>query len=378
MLILVSLVYFKKQSHHFNMQEIIFTSPINSLSFGNVSYNFLKQFYKLGVKVHFFPMGKDLDFSAFDKIDDDFKDWVKSSYQERFMGIKKDIPHLKMWHINSSESSITGNNFLYTFHELSEPTDNEISICNLHKGTIFSSSYSKHIFSGHLDNCYSCPIGFDEDFFETDKQYLKNKIHFGLMGKFEKRKHTHQIISNWVERFGDDTDYQLTCCVNNPFLSEDDNYNLILNALGNKRYKNVNILPKLKTNSEVNELMNSFDVDLTGLSGAEGWNLPSFNSTCLGKWSIVLDCTSHKDWANEDNSILVEPEGSTECYDGIFFKKDSSYNHGSIYTFSKESFNKAIDKALDRIKSKNENGRMLKDRFSYQSTINKIIDIIHK
>ena len=65
-------------------------------------------------------MGKDLDFSAFDKIDNDFKDWVKNCYQERFIGIKKDIPHLKMWHINSSESSITGNNFLYTFHELSD------------------------------------------------------------------------------------------------------------------------------------------------------------------------------------------------------------------------------------------------------------------
>lgn len=360
------------------MQELIFTSPINSLSFGNVSYNFLKEFYKLGIKVHFFPMGKDLDFSAFDKINDDFKDWVKASYQERFHGINRDIPHLKMWHINSSESSISPNSFLYTFHELSEPTSNEISICNLQKATIFSSSYSKHIFSNDVKNCHSCPIGFDEDFYETDKKYLKNKIHFGLMGKFEKRKHTHQIISSWVKRFGDDPEYQLTCCVNNPFLSEDDNYNLILNALGNQRYKNVNILPKLKTNSEVNELLNSIDIDLTGLSGAEGWNLPAFNATCLGKWSIVLDATSHKDWATEENSILVEPSGSEECYDNIFFKKESSYNHGSIYTFSEESFNHAVDKALDKITSKNENGQKLKNQFSYSNTVNNIINIINQ
>ena len=32
--------------------------------------------------------------------------------------------------------------------------------------------------------------GFDEDFFETGKEYLPEKIHFGLVGKFEKRKNT--------------------------------------------------------------------------------------------------------------------------------------------------------------------------------------------
>ena len=69
--------------------------------------------------------------------------------------------------------------------------------------------------------------------------------------------------------------------------------------LGGKTYKNINFLPHLKTNSEMNELYNSIDINLSGLSGAEGWNLPAFNSTCLGKWSIVLNATSHKDWATE-------------------------------------------------------------------------------
>ena len=93
-----------------------------------------------------------------------------------------------------------------------------------------------------------------------------------------------------------------------------------------KSYFNINFLPYLNTNSEVNELMNSADIDLTGLSGAEGWNLPSFNMTCLGKWSMVLNATSHKDWATPENSILMESNKKIPAEDGLFFKAGQDYN----------------------------------------------------
>ena len=129
---------------------------------------------------------------------------------------------------------------------------------------------------------------------------------------------------------------------------------LINDALGGKKYKNINLLPRLKTNSEVNEYLNSIDIDLSGLSGAEGWNLPAFNSTCLGKWSIVLNATSHKDWATKENSILVEPCGEEPCYDGLFFKEGSEFNQGIIYSFSDEDFDKATDEAVKKISSSNK------------------------
>ena len=88
-------------------------------------------------------------------------------------------------------------------------------------------------------------------------------------------------------------------------------------ALEGKRYGNINFLPYLKTNSEVNDFLNAIDIDLSGLSGGEGWNLPSFNATALGKWSIVLNATSHTDWATQSNSILVE----------IFRKRDRRRRH---------------------------------------------------
>ena len=262
-----------------------------------------------------------------------------------------------MWHLMGSESTVGSRSFLYTFYECDQPTETEVNLSSMHEKTIFSSSHSEECFkSKGLTNTEYIPIGFDEDFFETGKEYLGEKINFGLVGKFEKRKHTAKILKLWAEKYGDNLDYQLTCCITNPFFKEDQMKLVIASALGGKTYKNINFLPHLKTNSEMNELYNSIDINLSGLSGAEGWNLPAFNSTCLGKWSIVLNATSHKDWATEENSIIVNPSSQEEIYDNIFFKKDDNFNQGNFNIFSDEDFYSATEKAISVCKSKNTEG----------------------
>ena len=42
----------------------------------------------------------------------------------------------------------------------------------------------------NCENVHNTPLGFDTDFHETGKTYLEGKIHFGLMGKWGKKK-TH-------------------------------------------------------------------------------------------------------------------------------------------------------------------------------------------
>jgi hypothetical protein len=358
------------------MNKLVFSAPINALSFGNVSYNILRELYKLNIDLKFFPVGKDLDFSAFDKTEDEFKSWIVSSYNSRLKNISKDVPSLKLWHLNGSESGVGPRQNLFTFHETDQPTEDEISITNLQENTIFSSSFSKSIFKETCSNSHFVPIGFDEDFHETNKKYLSGRVHFGLMGKWEKRKHTGRIIKLWAKKYGNNNDYQLSCCVTNPFFGEDDFKNEVAKTLDGVKYTNINFLPRLKTNSEVNDYLNSLNIDLSGLSGAEGWNLPSFNSTALGKWSIVLNATAHKDWATEDNSILVQPSGKEECYDNLFFKKENSFNQGSINTFTDDDFYNAIDQAISKHEDENIEGKSLREKFTYKETVNKILNII--
>ena len=355
------------------MDSLIFKCPVNPVSFGNVSLNLLREMFKREMVVAHFPIGN-IDASTYDNLTNEFKEWLQNSVNNRFKLLKKDLPTLQLWHINGSENRITPKHHLITFYELDKPTDTEKNIVDIHDSVMFSSKYSAKSFkSVGCKNVSHVPVGFDPDFHKTGKEYLQDKIHFGLMGKFENRKHTGKILRLWAEKYGNNYNYQLSCCINNSFLKHDQLNQLIHQALDGKKYGNINFLPFLKTNSEVNEFMNAIDIDLTGLSGAEGWNLPSFNATALGKWSIVLNATSHKDWANEQNSILVDPSGKTPAYDGIFFQEGSPFNQGNIHTFNDEEVLSKMEEAESKCKSENKEGIKLQEKFSYSNMLDCVI-----
>ena len=360
------------------MDSIIFEAPLNSLSFGNVSVNLLKEFYKRRdrVELSLFPVGNKTDLSAFNDLDPQFHSWITECTRDRLSRINKDSRTIKLWHLNGSEMRVGRRQLLYTFYEASAPTPEELSLHSIQDAVAFSSSYSnkKFVNAGAL-NSHHVPPGFDSSFKKTHKTYLKDKIHFGLMGKWEARKNTAQILKIWAHRYGNNFKYQLTCCVTNPFMPPSELEAAIKETLGGKRYGNINFLPFLQTNSEVNDYLNSIDIDLTGLSGAEGWNLPAFNSTALGKWSIVLNHTSHKDWATSENSILVEPEGTSDIEDGIFFRNDIPFNKGVKYTISSEKIVEKMELAETK-RDNNAEGEKLQDKFSYENTLNQLLSIL--
>ena len=170
-------------------------------------------------------------------------------------------------------------------------------------------------------------------------------------------------------------DYQLSCLVNNAFLRKDETESNQSIATGGIKHTNINFLPFLPKNSQVNDYLNSIDIDLGGLSGAEGWNLPCFNSPSLGKWSTVLNATSHKDWANKENSILIEPSSKSNITDNKFFFKYSEFNQGHMYNFTDEEFYQAIDIAVDKVNNKevNTSGKKIKETFTYKNTLENIL-----
>lgn len=359
------------------MDKIIFKGVINSLSFGNLSYNLLRELYRKETQVAFFPFNDKLDFQAYDKIDEDFKKWIVSCAENRFHLMNKDYHTLSQWHLNGSESRISKKQTLFSFYESDQPTSVEKSIVDMQDNVIFGSSHASLCFAAiGCENTHNVPVGFDEDFTVIEEDSLPEKIHFGLMGKFENRKNTAQILKNWAKLYGNNYDYQLSCCITNPFFKSDQLNQLIGSALEGKSYGNINFLPRLQTNSEVNEFLNAIDIDLSGLSGAEGWNIPSFNATALGKWSIVMNHTSHKDWADEQNSILIDPDFQTEIYDQAFFHKGTAFNQGNMNKISDETMISAFKKSEKKYGKINKKGLQLKSSFTYEKTLNKIMEII--
>ena len=358
--------------------RLLVNAPINALSFGNVSVNILRELHKKDIDLVFFPIGDKAELEAYDKIDLSFVKYLQSATNSRYEKINKDIPTLKLWHIFGSETRYSKNQSLFTFHEVSEVTSIEKNLLNLQDRIFVSSNYTKNIFElNGVENITYVPLGFDPDFHITDKIYLEDKIHFGLLGKFESRKNTARIIKAWLKLFGNNSKYQLSCAITNPFLDKAKFQNELLKTLEGKQYNNLNFVPYMQTNSEVNDFLNSIDIDLGGLSGAEGWNLPSFNATALGKWSVVMNATAHKDWATNDNSILIEPSSLKDCYDDVFFKKGQAFNQGQFFNISDEEMENAILKSVSYAKKPNPEGLKLQKEFTYEKTVETILCAIN-
>jgi len=357
--------------------KLLLEIPLNNLSFGNVSYNLVRELYKREAEIGIFPIGEKVNLNAFD-VPEELVKYIQTAIDRRWEFLHSEIPSLKLWHLNGSENRKNPNQTLLTFYECNDPTEVEFKICEVQNNTIFSSTHAQDQFKFRgARNTHYVPMGFDEDFFETKKTYLHDTVHFGLMGKFEKRKHTQKIIQTWLKKYGNDSKYQLSCCVNNPFFKPEQMKALIDSTLEGRNYNNINFIPHLEKNKEVNEFLNSINIDLTGLSGGEGWNLPAFNSTCLGKWSVVLKCTSHKDWANEDNSIQVTPSGQMPAADGVFFNKGGNFNQGSFKTWDEEEAISAMEKAESKAGQINTEGQKLADKFTYSNTLQQILDCIN-
>lgn len=354
--------------------KLLVNAPINALSFGNVSVNILRELHKKNIDLSFFPIGDKAEMDSYDKIDSVFIKYLQSATNDRYAKISKNTPSLKLWHIFGSETRYTKNQSLFTFHEVSEVTSIEKNLLELQDNIFVSSNYTKNIFELHgLNNVTHVPLGFDNDFHVTNKTYLQDKIHFGILGKFENRKNTARIIKTWLKLFGNKPEYQLSCAITNPFLDKARFQNDLLKILEGKQYNNLNFIPYMQTNSEVNDYLNSIDIDLGGLSGAEGWNLPSFNATALGKWSVVLNATAHKDWATKDNSILIEPSSLKDCYDDIFFKKGQAFNQGQFFDITDAEMENAILKSVSYAKTPNPEGLKLQKEFTYEKTVETIL-----
>lgn len=355
--------------------KLLLEIPLNRLSFGNVSYNFLRELYKLNVEIGIFPTG-DVDLSAFN-VSEELKKYIETGINRRWDFLKAEIPCLRLWHLNGSENRKTKDQHLFTFYECNQPTKTEMALCSHQDTTFFSSiEAKKHFDSKGATNTQAIPLGLDEDFYPTKKDYLTDVIHFGLMGKYENRKHTQKIIKAWLKKYGNNNKYQLSCCINNPFFKPEQMQGMIAQTLEGKHFNNINIIPPLEKNSEVNELLNAIDIDLTGLSGGEGWNLPAFNATCLGKWSIVLNATSHKDWANEKNSVLIEPSGEMPVIDGLFFNEQSPFNKGTFYTWTEDEAISAMEKAEEKVGQVNSEGQKLAEEMTYAKTVDAILKAI--
>lgn len=357
------------------INKLIVSAPLSHLSLAQVSFNIIRELYKRKVQCVIFPKGG-VDLSAY-KLDVQFAAWIEQSINKRFEKVDRKIPSLAIWHINDSQFKPSDNQFLFTFHETDSPTSGEVNIVNQQNHTFFSSSWSVDNFQTFgAQNVSYIPLGLDEDFKRIENRLTDDATQWLICGKTEPlRKMTALKIQAWVKKYGGNAKHFLNLSINNPFVKPED-MNGFFNQVfqGNKPF-NVKILPHLTTNAEMNLLYNATDIDLSGFSRAEGHNIPAHTCTALGKWSIVSNCSAHKDWATKDNSILIEPIGKIKAVDGLFFHENAPFSSGNMFDFNMDDLVIAMEKAEKLAKTLNVEGTKLVS-VTYKDTVDKILEKI--
>ena len=358
-----------------------FDTPVNNLSFGLVGFNILKELIRRGQPLEILAKGGSLDFTSFDKASDELKSLIRAKASSFYANYSKDNPTLQLWHINSSESHVGRNNNLLTFFELDQLTPSETNILNNHNQVFVTNEEARQTFInyGVTVPVYNVPLGFDRDqFFSTGKKYLSDNITvWAINGKFEKRKKTLETARLWLKKFGNNRAHRLHLHIFNPFFTKEQNQQLAAQIFEGVEYWNCSLFSYTATLSELNDSYNCANI-VIDMSGGEGWSLPSFHMTGLGKHCIALKSTGIKEWATEENAVLVYPNGKEDCEDKVFFHKGQLFNQGNFYTFDPAEFADKLDVVLARsLKSRvNSAGLLIQEQFTWERTVDKLLEKI--
>jgi len=354
-----------------------FELALNSVSFGQIGVGLLRERFKRSPErsAPLFLIANNGDLSSYDE-DESFINWIKTSTSNALKKFKNTDPTFKLWHLNGSLPKVSAKQCLLSFYETDSPTDIELNLVRNNDIVLFTSEYTRDVFKMYgAENVHYLPLFFEKRYFKKlEKTYFEDgRIVFNVVGKFEKRKNHGQVITAWAKKYGNNPKYYLNCAVYNPFFKPEENYEIWSKLFGGKQFFNIKFHPFMQKNEMYNDFLNSGDIAI-GMSGGENWDLPVFHSVGIGKHAVILDCNGYKGWANNENSVLVKPDGKMPAYDQMFFKEGDIINQGNFFKFDTEEFLGACDAAIERVQKDkvNKAGLKLQDDFSVDKTYDKI------
>lgn len=354
--------------------------PINPTSLGQISLSVLLELHRRDLNPNIFVIGQP-DFS-FTQVPEEFPTWLAMGQRKANKRFSRDQSLIKIWHINGSQARLTDHGILWTVHETDTITDSEANILRQWDQVCVTSNYTKEVFKRSDIAAEVVTNPFDSVNFkkvEVNKAGLEGVVTFGLFGKLEHRKNIPNIIKMWCHRFGNDPKYRLTLGVWNNFLTPEQNSQFIQKIFaecGGQPW-NISLQPFFQQNSIYNQLLNSVDIDLSGLSLAEGWNMNLFQTLGIGKQAVVHNNTGHKEFANEKNSILIESDGVVSSEDGMFYQKGAEFNIGNFPKYNPDEAIAAMEKAVGQI-GENKEGLKIPGQFTIKRTVDSLLSFLKK
>jgi autotransporter strand-loop-strand O-heptosyltransferase len=152
------------------------------------------------------------------------------------------------------------------------------------------------------DRVMVVPEGVSNEFFPVSDKALADKFTFIIIGKWEYRKTTEEMIKCWFEEFPleEYPDIKLVLSVDNPF--DRNNVNNKLKELENLKDPRIEIL-HFPPREEYIRILQKSHMYLS-CSRSEGWNLPLIESIACGVPSICLDYSAQAEFAKNISQMV--------------------------------------------------------------------------
>jgi glycosyltransferase involved in cell wall biosynthesis len=331
-------------------------APLNTTSYGyhsSYTYHYLS---KMGWDVRHLPIGQNNPDEKF------------SFGKEKF---HYDAPCLKIWH-QFDLSGFTGSPKIgFTVFELEDLNENEVWNMKYPDKLIVASKWAQKVCENHGINASVVPLGYDHEIFYPTPQEEKDHTIFGNFGKWEIRKGHDVLIRAFNAAFEKDDNVTLVMMPSNPFLSETQRSAWEKMYLNSKLGSKVQIVPRLPNHKDVAHVMNQIHCGVFP-ARAEGWNLEPLELLACGKHLIISDCTGHKEYANSNNSMMIDmPDKFESAYDGVFFNGASKWR-----SLGKDQFDQLVNYMREFHKNRsyiiNSNGVKDSKEFTWENSIDKL------
>lgn len=359
------------------MDTINYLAPVNSLSYGLVGLNVLKQLDKNGYNVAWKPIGgveaNNSDGELLTKCYNNEFDQYATSLRifhefdcAEHIGIHK--------HISWPIFEIT--NFTGQRRRHLQAPDYLIVCSQWGKEVLENNGITKN---GHI---YVVPLGVDVDIFFPSKQAKPDELTFIHVSKREYRKSQYEMLQCFESAFTPADNVKLKVVWGSPLLQqrnprEHDKWTKLFrqSPLANK----IELIEWVPSQLEIASLLNSADCGLF-LSKAEGFGLGCLESLACGLQNITLNYSGVTEFSTPSNSLLVEPTTYEDIYDGVWFTEP---NMGKWAAFGEDQTEQTVaymrslyERKMNGDNLFNAEGTATAKQFTWENTFNKLENIL--
>jgi glycosyltransferase involved in cell wall biosynthesis len=345
--------------------------PINQLGYGIASLNIVKALTKEN-NVSLFVIGQPQVTNQEDA--DIVSQTMKNSQYADFKA-----PCVRIWHQHDMSQFVgRGQRIGFPIFELNKFSDVEKHHLSSLDKIFVCSNWAKQVVLNNIDitedNVCVIPLGVDRSIFRNENKSKGKSTIFFNCGKWEIRKGHDILVDIFNNAFSEEDNVELWMMCDNPFLTRQETgqwHDLYKTSkLGSK----IKILPRLSTQQEVYNLMQSIDCGLFP-SRAEGWNLELLELMSCGKPVITTNYAAHTEFCNKDNAYLVDIDRLELAKDGKWF-----FGQGDWAKIGKEQIDQFVNyiQNVHQLKTNNElpinnQGIETANKFSWQNAAKEII-----